>query len=98
MSGLPDDPNVLRFLAAQNELRSQQVTHRLMHMAGSFGRPGSLTEGGRRHRLAATDLSELNLLAIVYAAQRGWIDVNDVQLPDEPFGGIPPRWHVEAPA
>lgn len=85
MIALPTDPNVVEFLGAQNTLLGMQTTHRLMHMADSFGKPGSLTEGGQRHAKTADRLTLLNLTAIIYAAQRGWLDVGDVTFDDKPF-------------
>jgi hypothetical protein len=97
MNLLPSDPNVVAFIGAQNTLQGLQTTHRLMHMAGSFGRPGSLTEGGRRHRQTADRLTLLNLTAIIYATQRGWIDPAEVQFGDEPFAiDESIDWHVLA--
>lgn len=85
MIALPTDPNVVEFLGAQNTLRGMQTTHRLMHMADPRGLPGSLTEGGRLHAKTADRLTLLNLTAIIYATQRGWIDVTDVEFDDKPF-------------
>lgn len=85
MIALPSDPNVVLFLGAQNTLRGMQTTHELMHMADSFGRPGSLTEGGRRYRETADRLYQLNLCGIIYAAQQGWVDISDVNFGDKPF-------------
>lgn len=97
MIALPTDPNVVEFLGAQNTLIGQQTTHKLMHMADPRGLPGSLTEGGRRYAMTADRLTLLNLSAIIYAAQRGWLDVGDVQFDDKPFA-IDERieWEVSA--
>lgn len=97
MQPLPNDPNVVTFLGAQNTLRGMQTTHRLMHMAGSFGRPGSLTEGGRLHAQTADRLAYLNLTGIIYAAQHGWVDISDVNFGDTPFNIAEPiDWQVPA--
>lgn len=83
---LPDDKNVLVFLAQQYQLRQDMQCYELMHMAGSFGKPGSLTEGGRKYKLAATEAAELNLRGVLYALKQGWISIDDINVAERPFG------------
>jgi hypothetical protein len=93
---LPSDRNVLEFLAAQNNLRGLQLKHELMHMAGSFGRPGSLTEGGRLYKQTSYELDILNLQGVIYAIQQGYADVTDVKFPESPFKLNDLEWEVSA--
>lgn len=79
---IPNDEWAIKWIARQCELNSEMVTDELMHMAGSFGRPGSLTEGGIRYKQHATELGEHNLMGLIYAMQRGWITPEDVILPE----------------
>lgn len=94
MIPLPTDGNVVTFLAVQNKMQGLQTTHRLMHMAGSFGSPGSTTEGGQRYRQTADALAELNLRGALYAIQRGYVPADAFNLGDPPFGGQV-EWVVE---
>ncbi len=79
---IPNDEWVVKWIYRQYALNGCLQTDELMHMAGSFGMPGSQTEGGIRYKQHATELAEHNLLGIIYAIQRGWIAASDVHLPD----------------
>lgn len=79
---IPNDEWVVKWVARQYELFTDMATDELMHMAGSFGLPGSQTEGGRRYKLHATEAAEHNLLGILCCIQRGWITASQINLPD----------------
>lgn len=81
IAGLPNDPIAVKFIETQVALTDTRSTHRLCHIAESGGTlPGSRTISGQRFKVAALQLQTLNLCGLIHAAQRGYIDVQDIAL------------------
>jgi len=87
------DPWIDWFLSEQQRLRSDMSTYNLMHMAGSFGRPGSMTEGGIKYRAASFERDLVDLQLMLYALIKGYIKLEDL---DASVYDKPPKKTVNA--
>lgn len=72
-----NDPWVDWFLSEQERLQGDRKTYELMHMAGSFGKPGSMTEGGRKFRAASLELELIGYQFSMYALHKGYVKLED---------------------
>ena len=68
---------VNKYLDDQEELNKNMVTYELMHIADSFGLPGSMTEGGKRYKLAATEFNLVQLQLALYCIVMGYVSADE---------------------
>jgi hypothetical protein len=80
---IPSDQNVIGFITRQAKLMQTMNTDQLVHVAGSFGKPGSMTLGGQMYKQHATELAELNLMGLLYALKMGYAELTDIVMPDD---------------
>lgn len=74
-----DDPWINYFLSEQERLSAEMDVSELMHMAGSFGRPGSMTEGGQRYSKQRLELDAVTLRFTIYCLAKGIIPIYDIR-------------------
>lgn len=75
-----DDPVINHYLDFQEKLSNGMTTYEAMHMIDSFGRPGSLTEGGKRYKNASLELDIVQLQLSLYCIVRGYISPQEYEL------------------
>lgn len=68
------DPWVDWYLTEQARLDQNKSTANLMHMAESYGRPGSMTMGGQKYRAASLEREVVDKQLIIYCMARGYLD------------------------
>lgn len=68
------------FLNEQDRLLNQQSTNKLMHYAGSYGSPGSQTEGGLKYKEVAQQLEILNYKFLLYLVGKGHVNPDMIDL------------------
>ncbi len=74
------DPWIDWFIDRQARLLQELKTDDLMHMAGSFGKPGSMTEGGQRFKVHSLELDLHNKALMLYALAKGYMGVEEIGL------------------
>lgn len=83
-----EDPGIAAFLAAQEAVVAGMQTAEICHMAESFGRPGSLTEHGRKYKALTYQADWLNLAGLLYLLKQGRIHIDDISIDATIFKGL----------
>lgn len=73
-----NDPWVDWFLSEQVRLHGDRQTYNLMHIAGSFGLPGSMTEGGQKFRAASIELELVEAQFLLYMLHKGHVTLDQL--------------------
>jgi hypothetical protein len=71
------DPKVDDYLERQAKLNNEMETYRLMHIADSFGRPGSHTTGGVKWSAADLRSKCLQYEFVLYCLVKGYAQPQD---------------------
>ena len=72
-----NDPWINYFLSEQERLDKDLNVAELQHKAESFGKPGSLTYGGRKYKALAYEKETLDLRFILYCLVKGIVSVDE---------------------
>lgn len=72
------DKRIAEFNKTREKLASEMRLHELCHRAESFGRPGSMTESGKKYSRAALEMEVETRNLLLYMVYKGHIKVEDL--------------------
>lgn len=74
-----NDPWITLYCDEIDRLESDMQTDELIHIGQSFGRPGSMTEGGQRYRAHSLELELTRMQLLLCLVFKGHVDIHEVQ-------------------